>query len=74
MCLACPGKVIEIREDTVIVDYGLEKKEASIALVKPRMGDYVLVNTGFIIQIVPKKEALEGLKVWRNQCGIKPES
>ena len=68
MCLAIPGLVESVEGRTAIVDFGGIKREAVIDLmeqgsVKP--GTYVLVHTGFVIQILDKKEAEETLDLWR---------
>jgi len=68
MCLAIPGKVVSVDGRTAIVDFGGVKREAVIDLmeegsVKP--GTYVLVHTGFVIQIMDEKEAQETLETWR---------
>ncbi len=53
---------------TAVVDFGGVKREAVVDLmeqgsVKP--GTYVLVHTGFVIQILDRKEAEETLELWR---------
>ena len=68
MCLAVPGLVESVEGRTAVVDFGGIKREAIIDLmeqgsVKP--GTYVLVHTGFVIQILDKKEAEETLELWR---------
>ncbi len=68
MCLAIPGLVESIEGRTAIVDFGGIKREAILDLmedgaVKP--GTYVIVHTGFVIQILDKEEAEETLKLWR---------
>ena len=68
MCLAVPGLVESVEGRTAVVDFGGVKREAVIDLmeqgsVKP--GIYVLVHTGFVIQILDKKEAEETLELWR---------
>ena len=68
MCLAIPGLVESVEGRTAVVDFGGVKREAVIDLmeqgsVKP--GTYVLVHTGFVIQILDKKEAEETLELWR---------
>jgi len=68
MCLAIPGLVESVEGRTAVVDFGGIKREAVIDLmeqgsVKP--GTYVLVHTGFVIQILDKKEAEETLDLWR---------
>lgn len=53
MCLAIPGKIIEIKEGFALVDFGGIKKSANISLVPNlKVGDYVLVHVGFAIQKV----------------------
>lgn len=68
MCLAIPGLVESVEGRTAVVDFGGIKREAIIDLmeqgsVKP--GTYVLVHTGFVIQILDKKDAEETLDLWR---------
>jgi hydrogenase expression/formation protein HypC len=68
MCLAIPGLIESIDGRTAIIDFGGIKREAVIDLmekeaVKP--GTWVLVHTGFVIQILDEKEALETLELWR---------
>ena len=68
MCLAVPGLVESVDGRTAVVDFGGVKREAVVDLmeqgsVKP--GTYVLVHTGFVIQILDKKEAEETLELWR---------
>jgi len=65
MCLAIPGKVLKVEKGFAIIDYSGEQRKASVELVKVKPGDYVLVQAKFIIQKIPKKEALEAIKVWQ---------
>ena len=68
MCLAIPGKIVEIDHDTkhCIVDYGDgTKRQANISLVDVKIGDYVLVHAGFAIQVLDEKEAKETLDLFR---------
>jgi len=62
MCLAIPGKVIEVNKEDVIVDYGVEKRNAK-CLLEIKNGDWVIVNSGFVITKVPEKEALEAIEL-----------
>lgn len=60
MCLAIPGRVVDIKDGMAEVDYGGVSKKASTRLfenVKP--GDRVLVHAGFIIQILDEKSGAE---------------
>ena len=68
MCLAIPGKVVEIdkSKEYATVDYGEgTKRKANITLVEVKIGDYVLVHAGFAIQILDEKEAEETLDLFR---------
>ncbi|MCK5474905.1 MAG: HypC/HybG/HupF family hydrogenase formation chaperone [Candidatus Aenigmarchaeota archaeon] len=66
MCLAIPGKVIELKNETAIIDYGGITKEAKITLITPKIGDSVIVHAGFAIEILDKKKAQETNKLLEN--------
>lgn len=57
MCVAAPGKVIEINGDTAVIDYNSNKVNASKGIVDVKAGDYVLVHAGLIIQVLSEDEA-----------------
>ena len=65
MCLAIPGKVVKIEKGFAIIDYSREKRKASTELVKAKPGDYVIVQAKFVVQKIPRKEALEAIKLWK---------
>ena len=66
MCLAVPGKIIEINDDKAVIEYSQGvTNTANISLVDVEIGDYVLVHAGFAIQTLDEKEAMETLEVWR---------
>ena len=68
MCLAIPGKVIEIddKKEHATVDYGDgTKRKANITLVSVKIGDYILVHAGFAIEVLNEKEANETLNLFR---------
>ncbi|HEX9915585.1 MAG TPA: HypC/HybG/HupF family hydrogenase formation chaperone [Candidatus Bathyarchaeia archaeon] len=68
MCLAIPGLVESVEGRTALVDFGGVKREAVVDLMEPgtvKPGVYVLVHTGFVIQILDKREAEETLELWR---------
>jgi hydrogenase expression/formation protein HypC len=68
MCLAIPGKVESISGRTAIIDFGGIKREAIIDLMEAglvKVGVWVLVHTGFVIQVLDEKEALETLDLWK---------
>lgn len=65
MCLAVPGKIVEISGDRLAnVDMMGVEREASLDLVPDaKVGDYVLVHAGFAIEIVPEDSAQETLEI-----------
>jgi len=66
MCLAIPGKVLEIRGNAARVDFGHgATREVDVTLVDVREGQYVLVHVGYAIQVLEEDEAEETLKLWR---------
>jgi hydrogenase expression/formation protein HypC len=65
MCLAVPGKVLEITGDVGRVDFGGVVREANLSLVDAQVGEYVIVHAGFAIQKLDEKEALETLDMFK---------
>lgn len=66
MCLAIPAKVLEIQGDVAKVDFGQGvAREVNVTLVEAHIGEYVLVHTGYAIQIVDHEAAEESLRLWR---------
>jgi hydrogenase expression/formation protein HypC len=63
MCLAIPGKVIEIREDAAGVrmgktDFGGIMKQVCLEYTpEVHLGDYILVHVGFALSKVDEAEA-----------------
>ena len=73
MCLAIPGKIIEIdsEKNHAIVDYGDgTKRKANISLVDVRKGDYVLVHAGFAIEVLDEEEAKKTLELFREMLSV----
>ena len=61
MCVALPGKVIEIKERDAVVDFNGNQVTARAGLVDVKVGDYVLVHAGCVIQKVTQQD-MEDLK------------
>jgi hydrogenase expression/formation protein HypC len=71
MCLSVPGKVVEIQKDLARVEVGGVSREVSMAVCPDVVvGDYVLIHTGFAIQKLDEKEALETLELLRKMVEI----
>ena len=67
MCLSIPHKVIKINKAKATVQCGKKSHTLDIRLVKDaKPGDYVLNENQFAIYKVPKKEAIETLKLLIN--------
>ncbi len=65
MCLAVPGRVIEIKGKVAVVDFGGVRREVRLDLLpNVEAGDYVIVHTGFAIERLDEKRALEILEAW----------
>lgn len=69
MCVAIPGKVIEIMDETAKVDFNGNCVNAMTGLVSVQIGDYVLVHAGCIIQKLLKQEAEELIDLMREVEG-----
>ncbi len=66
MCLAVPAKVLEIKGENAIVDFGGDiKRRVNTSLVDAKVGEYVIIHAGFAIQIMDEKSAEESLKIWK---------
>ena len=59
MCVAAPGKVIELNGTTATIDYNGNTVTANAGVVNVSVGDYVLVHAGLIIQRISESEADE---------------
>lgn len=70
MCLAIPGKIIEIYETDSLrmarLDFGGIIKEICLAYVpEAEVGEYALIHVGFAISLMDEEEAQETLKLIR---------
>lgn len=65
MCIAIPGKVVELRGRTALVDFSGNTVEAQAGFVNVKVGDYVLLHAGCIIQTVAASEAEELEEIFR---------
>jgi hydrogenase expression/formation protein HypC len=68
MCLAIPGKVLEIKSNTSplmgIVSFGGIKKEICLDWIEDvKIGEYVIVHVGFALSKMNEEEAMETLKM-----------
>ncbi|MEM2760204.1 MAG: HypC/HybG/HupF family hydrogenase formation chaperone [Nitrososphaerales archaeon] len=75
MCLAFPGKVVEVKGDIAKIDFGgaTTRSDIDISHVQAQEGDYVLVHAGYAIQILDLEEALNMLRYWQENVTWKCE-
>lgn len=79
MCLAVPGRILEIEGDDPLlragrVDFAGTVKRVNLAYVpEAKIGDYVLVHVGFAISVVDDEEAQKVLS-YLSQMGDLAES
>jgi hydrogenase expression/formation protein HypC len=79
MCLAVPGKIVELRGSeppfaSAIVDFGGIRREVSVACVpEAAEGDFVMVHAGIAISRVDADEAARVLDVLRELDLDEPE-
>lgn len=65
MCYAIPGKIIEINDNIVVVDYFGEKKKARNEFYELSPGDYIYAQGGLVVQRISPTEAKDILQIWR---------
>jgi hydrogenase expression/formation protein HypC len=66
MCLAIPGKILEINENSALVDFDGIKQKIIIALIQnPEVGKYVIVHAGYAIELMEEKDALDAIEEWK---------
>ena len=67
MCLAIPGKVVEIVDEAggiAKVEVGGVRRNVNVALLDAvRVGDYVLIHVGFALSKVDEHEATKTLRL-----------
>ena len=78
MCLAVPGKIVEITESDGLqmakVDFGGIFREACLDYVPDaKVGDYCVIHVGFAISLLSEKEATETLDLLKQITDIEEE-
>ncbi|RJS49802.1 MAG: hydrogenase [Methanobacterium sp.] len=67
MCIAAPAQIIEINDDDkiAVVDFGGVRQQVKLDLVeKVEEGRYVLVHSGYAIEVMSDQAAKESLEAW----------
>jgi hydrogenase expression/formation protein HypC len=65
MCIAAPAQVIEIQDKIAVVDFGGVRQQVKLDLVEDvEEGRYVLVHSGYAIEVMSDEAAKESLEAW----------
>lgn len=64
MCVAVPGKITEINDDIATVNIMNNITKANIKLVDAKIGDYVLIHAGCVLEVLKKDTAEEILSIF----------
>lgn len=66
MCLAIPARIKSMVGHQAVVDIDGVTRDVSLQLTpEARVGDYVLLHTGYAISVIDRKEAEETLDLLR---------
>ncbi len=64
MCVAVPGKIIQIKGDYAKVNIMDNITDANFKLVDAKIGDYVLIHAGCVIDVLKEDVAEEILTIF----------
>ncbi len=67
MCYAIPGKVVELKDSIVVVDYFGEHRNVLNKFIEVKIGDYVYAQGGILIDTIAEEDALEILGFWKEK-------
>lgn len=75
MCLGIPGQVVEIDENSALVDFWGSRRRVRLETVDEpvKPGDYVLVHVGFAIRRIPEEEVKETLSFYEELIRLSGE-
>ena len=71
MCLAIPGRVVKKMDNNMgLIDLGGVNKEISlIFLPEVKAGDWIIIHTGFALERISEKDALETIALLQEAYG-----
>jgi len=74
VCIAAPAQIVEIKDNVATVDFGGVRQQAKLDLVSDvDVGRYVLVHSGYAIEVLSDQEAQESLEAWDELLKIMDE-
>jgi hydrogenase expression/formation protein HypC len=75
MCLAIPARITSIKDKEADAEIGGISRRISIYLTpEAKVGDYVLVHTGYAINIIEPAEAEETLNIFREIARLESQT
>lgn len=67
MCVAVPGRVVQLGDGRAVVDVGGAKREVSTVLLPDvKQGEYVLVSLGMAVERLTEEEARTLQDLWQD--------
>lgn len=67
MCLAIPGKIVELEGSNAVADFdGVRRKVVIELCTGVELGKYVIVHAGYAIEVVDEEEAKKSIKMWQD--------
>ncbi len=71
MCIAIPAEIISIEGHEGDVDMaGVQRRVSLMLTPEAKVGDYVLVHTGYAINVIDKEAAAETLKLLEEMSAL----
>lgn len=71
MCIAIPAEIVSIEGHEGDVDMaGVQRRVSLILTPEAKVGDYVLVHTGYAINVIDKEAAAETLKLLEEMSAL----
>jgi hydrogenase expression/formation protein HypC len=71
MCLAVPVKIVSVNGDEAETEIGGVRRRVSIAFTpEAKVGNYVLLHTGYAISVIDEAEAEETLKLLEEMASL----
>ena len=79
MCLSIPSKVVKISEDQTMctVDTMGVRRDANLMMMtddEVKLGDYVLLHIGFVMNKIDEEEALISIEGYREMLALMDEN
>ena len=71
MCIAIPAEIVSVEGHNGIVDMaGVQRRVSLMLTPEAKVGDYVLVHTGYAINVIDKEAAEETLKLLEEMSAL----